>query len=75
MAVQVQLAGTEEAPWSAHRPSVLVADPESGRILLAVNAKLQGIRLRTGQGGCQAADGIDDGFLQVMIDPSDVSLG
>lgn len=50
VAVWVQVLAAGQAPGPAGRLAAGVADPESGRVVLAVDAQLDGVRPREGRG-------------------------
>ena len=50
MAGRVEVLAAGQAPWAAHRLVAVAADPESGRVLPAVDAQLDGVRQQAGHG-------------------------
>src|SRR6185437_5301628 len=50
MAGRVQVLAAGQAPWAAHRLVAVAADPEPGRVLLAVDAELDDVWQQTGHG-------------------------
>jgi len=52
MAGRVQVLAAGQAPWAAHHLAVVAADPESGRVLPAVDAQLDAVQQQAVGGYC-----------------------
>ena len=50
MAGWVEVLAAGQAPWPAHGLVAVAADPESGRVVPAVEAQLDGVRQQAGHG-------------------------
>jgi hypothetical protein len=50
VAARVQVLAAGQAPWAARCPAAVAADPESGRVVSAVDAELDGARQQAGHG-------------------------
>jgi len=69
IAARVQVLAAGQAPWAACCPAVVAADPESSRVVSAVDAELDGVRQQAGHdcGPLPRAGGRGSGSGPVLV--------